>query len=312
MIVSSAPASLMLLGEHAVLHGEPALVAAVDQRITVQLSPRTDSVITIESQLGSLTTSLDHIVPCPPFQFVLHTIKHCRPMLRSGFDLHIHSHFSHQVGLGSSAAVTVALLAALYRAAHHVVSLDDLIKQGRDIIRQTQGSGSGADVAASVLGGVVHYAASPFCYEKLSVLLPLSLLYCGFKTKTAEVIAIVQNKFQNNLDTFHALCRVIGQCVAEGLSAIKQEDWHALGRVLDAQQKLMVSLGVSLPILDDMVLHLKNQNDILGAKISGSGLGDCVLGLGSCSSQSLLMTQYPDMRVLPVTMSLQGVSCEEV
>ena len=49
---ASAPGSLMLMGEHAVLHGKKALVCAIDQRISVSLTPREDARISIVSALG--------------------------------------------------------------------------------------------------------------------------------------------------------------------------------------------------------------------------------------------------------------------
>ena len=51
-IPSSAPGSLMISGEHAVLHGRHALVGAVDQRVRVMLTPRADDTIRICSALG--------------------------------------------------------------------------------------------------------------------------------------------------------------------------------------------------------------------------------------------------------------------
>lgn len=72
---ASAPGSLMLLGEYAVLHGKHALVCAVDKRMTVKLSPRNDSVITIRSALGEHQTSISRIKSVVPFQFVLTTLK---------------------------------------------------------------------------------------------------------------------------------------------------------------------------------------------------------------------------------------------
>ena len=53
-----------------------------------------------------------------------------------------------------------------------------------------------------------------------------------------------------------------------------------LGHVCSMQQGFMVALGVSTFLLDTLVWQLKELG-VLGAKISGSGLGDCVIGLGS-------------------------------
>ena len=110
---ASAPGSLMLLGEHAVLHGQPALVCAVNRRIHVSLAPRNDGAIRITSSLGRYSASIDRIKPAKSFRFVVAAIRRFGRKLTTGFDLRIDSEFSHKIGFGSSAAVTVATLAVL-------------------------------------------------------------------------------------------------------------------------------------------------------------------------------------------------------
>ena len=111
---SSAPGSFMLLGEHAVLHGKPALVCALDKRIHITLTPREDQRIQIQSRLlGDYETTLSELKIEKPFQFVLATLKHFQGKVRRGCHIEITSDFSDTKGLGSSAAVTVATLAAM-------------------------------------------------------------------------------------------------------------------------------------------------------------------------------------------------------
>ncbi|TAK77140.1 MAG: hypothetical protein EPO11_03090, partial [Gammaproteobacteria bacterium] len=173
---ASAPGSLMLLGEYAVLYGKPALVCAVDKRITVTLTPRTDERIEIHSELhGHYATTLSDVTIEKPFQFVLGALKHYQTRLKRGCDIKIVSDFSDQVGLGSSAAVTAATLAAIITWLNIKISPLELIRQGRDVIRQVQGMGSGADIAAAILGGIVGYQPQPLSAEKLSTLHPISV-----------------------------------------------------------------------------------------------------------------------------------------
>ena len=86
---ASAPGSLMLLGEYAVLHRQHALVCAIDKRMHVTLTPRHDSNIIIESALGHYETTLMNLHPVQPFQFVLTALHSMRKYLRQGFHLHI-------------------------------------------------------------------------------------------------------------------------------------------------------------------------------------------------------------------------------
>lgn len=309
---ASAPGSLMLLGEYAVLHGKPALVCAVNKRITVTLTPREDDRIEIQSQLhGHFSTTLSDIQIEKPFQFVLGALKQYQPKLRRGCDIEIVSEFSDKVGLGSSASVTVATLAAIITWLNIRMSPLELIRQGRNVVRLVQGVGSGADIAASVYGGIVHYQTQPVMAEKLSFSHPLTVMYAGFKTPTVDAIKHVQDYFAHCPQLFRTLTGSIAQCAFEGMQVLRKDDWAKFGDIMNIQQGIMESLGVSTPLLRQMIEDLRKQPGILGAKISGSGLGDCVVALGELPS-SYTFTDGQGVQRIPVEITQQGVHCAKI
>ena len=312
-VTSSAPGSFMLLGEYGVLHGMPAIVCAVDKRINVTLKPRLDTRINIHSDaLGDYQTDLNELIVEAPYQFVLAAIQQYKPKMHRGCDITIESEFSHTVGLGSSAAVTVATIAALVTWLEIRTTPFDLMRQGRNVIRACQGTGSGADIAASVYGGAVYYQSQPMSAEKLDVQLPITMYYSGFKTKTADAIEHVTAKFAPYPKMFQQLCTSIGQCATEGMYQIRRKDWSKLGEVMDMQQGLMESLGVSLPLFQYMTKMLREQKNISGAKISGSGLGDCVIALGKADDDFQMGGVNTDVKLIPVEMSLHGVRSQKI
>ncbi len=304
---ASAPGSLMLLGEYAVLHGKQALVCAIDQRIEVILTPRTDKKIFIESDLyGQYHTDLLALKIEKPFQFVLGALLQYQVKLKRGCDIAITSTFSDQVGLGSSAAVTVATLAALISWLNIRMSPLDLVRQGKQVIKQVQGIGSGADIAASVYGGLVGYQAQPLFAEKFHHLHPLTVLYAGYKTPTVDAIKRVQQSFSAYSSLFLHITNSIGQCATEGIQLVRKMDWAKLGHIMNIQQGMMESLGVSDVSLTKMVNTLREQPGMLGVKISGSGLGDCVVGLGESAHD------HNGFQRIAINMSAQGVQCEKI
>lgn len=310
---ASAPGSLMLLGEYAVLHGKHALVCAVDKRINVTVTPRTDDIVTIHSDtLGDYETRIAHIQIEKPFQFVLAALKQYEAIMSYGCDIDIETTFSEKVGLGSSAAVTVATLAALAKWSKIRISTQDLVRQGRKLIRQVQGAGSGADVAASVYGGIIAYHAQPLSIEKFSNLHPLTVLYSGKKTPTSEMIKYVQDKFAEHPSIYRNMMTCIGQCSFEGMQFVRQEKWAELGQVMNIQQGMMESLGVSDLLLRYMIEELRSKKEILGVKISGSGLGDCVVGLGQIPVEDTYIGERNGIQRIFVDMTSQGVTCEEI
>ena len=290
----------MLLGEHAVLHGQPALVCAVDRRIHVTLTPRRDRAIRISSALGRHSTSLDNIKPSRNFRFVIAAVQRFAKRIPSGFDLHIVSEFSHQVGLGSSAAVTVATLAVLSKWLKGSFNQRTLLLDGVSVIRETQGLGSGADVAASVYGGIVLYRAEPIQAIKLNASYPLTVIYSGSKMPTVEVVRLVERSRKANPVVYGAIFKMMGQSSRQAAAAIRRRNWKDVGAIMNLNQLLMAAIGVSNGKLAAIVRLLLADPRILGAKISGSGLGDCVIGLGKTERK-----KWP-YEALPVMISSQG------
>jgi mevalonate kinase len=306
---ASAPGSLMLLGEYAVLNGYPALVCAIDKRIAVTLEPRHDQQIHLTSSLGELQTTTSDIQVVKPFEFVLMTLKKYQQHYKTGFNLTIEAEFSNTIGFASSAAVTVAMLSALFAWLDFPCSLNDFVRYARDIIRAVQGVGSGADVAACVYGGLIAYQAEPLSVERFLNAYPITVIYSGSKTPTAQAIEQVKLAFVNKPAELLRIMQHIGACAKRGIQAVADRNWVDLGRIMTLQQVQMDALGVTTPVLKTILEYLASNDDMLGAKISGSGLGDCIVGLGELHEG--LVAADPGVIVIPVTITKQGVYCEK-
>lgn len=278
----------MLLGEHAVLNGRRALVCAIDRRMTVEVSPTPEKTVRIVSDLGTYESPLDTIDDHPDFRFVLDAVRQYPQ--EQGIELNITSDFSSDIGLGSSAAVTVATHAALLG---HPENKTDLFKRGLATIHRVQGRGSGTDVAASVFGGIVAYRAEPLEIHQIeqaaglseksggSFTLPLTAVYSGSKMKTADVIRLVEERRALNPARYEKIFDRMDASVGEVIA-----DFSSLGKNLILNQKLMENMGLCNDALGEILSFYKSLPTPGGgvgavpAKISGSGLGDCVVGLG--------------------------------
>ena len=298
-IRASAPGSLMLLGEHAVLHGRRALVCAINKRITVELLQCLEKVVRIHSDLGNYEAPLDALTDHPDFRFVLDAVK--QYPLEQGIELKIESEFSSDIGFGSSAAVTVATHAVLMDLVgtplrgvrgplgERSLPLEELFKRSLATIHRVQGRGSGADVAASVFGGVVAYRAEPMEIVPLKEAFPLTAVYSGSKMKTADVIRYLEERRALNADYFEKIFDRMDASVGEVVA-----DFPTLGRNLILNQKLMEEMGLCNAALAEIIGIFKSLSAPSGveggipAKISGSGLGDCAVGLGSVAPTGLL------------------------
>lgn len=278
-IKAVAPGSCMLLGEYAVLFDEPALVCAIDRYMQVTLTPAPTSEVIIHSDLGHYQGDLHQLTPEPPFEFVLTAIQQLSAS-RKGFTLDIQADFSDQYGFGSSAAVTVATAAVLLRYNRQVFTPHELLIKARKVIQTVQGNGSGADVAASVFGGLIAYQKDPLLIEQIPFNQAFHLIYSGHKARTKDVIKSIITEYETNeaLRLLFKKCRINHDLAVK---AIQQENWEAFSKSLDLHQDILNLLGTNTETLAYLIAECKKIPGILAAKVSGAGFGDCVIAIGT-------------------------------
>lgn len=350
----SVPGSLMLMGEHAVLYNHPALVMAIDRRLTVCLKPGRDRIINVVSALGQLSFSLDenkenfenieNIYDSTlkhKLRFVLTALQSYHTQINQGFDLIIESEFNDSTGFGSSAAVVVAVLAVLDKAfnlsacsnnssnsnTHHEQFLtkeeaNNLFKKSLEIIRKVQGVGSGMDAASSIFGGIVFYQPGMNHFEQLDVegMGSLVVIYSGKKTPTPTVIQQVKEYFQDLPQVAENIFNTMHYCVLQTKNAILEKNWPEVGKMMNIYHGLMSALQVSNAKLEELVHSLRDLPEITGAKISGAGCGDCVIGLRRSTTPLSSSISFPvNSSVnspigfegeIPVQLSSQGLRYE--
>ena len=302
----SAPGKLMVLGEHAVLKNRHAIVCAINQRIRIKCIPRSDEIISIESSLGQFSSPIGDISVQKPFQFILSVMKKYNSKLDKGFHLKIDSDFSDKIGLGSSAAVTVAAVALINRIIGETKSKNDIFQESFNRIREVQGTGSGADVAASVFGGVILYRVNPLTIKSLNANIPIVVVNSGYKTPTVEVIDLVEERYRENTRLCEQIYKIMEDSCHKAASAINNEEWPNLGELLNINQGLMDAIGVNDKDLASIVYDLRKCPGIFGTKISGSGLGDCIIGIGS-----VIDTPNFTFPILPLSIEPMGVRFDD-
>ncbi len=178
-VETSAPGKLVLVGEYAVLDGAPALALAVDRRAWVRLVPRDDHGIRIhapqiDARVAEAVLDDGHVLrwhvdatQAKSFELIAQIHAGLRAVgeldgLR-GFDLSIDTagfvQGSNKLGLGSSAAVTVSLMAAMQAASGAPEPNCEARLQRMLALHSSwqHGQGSGIDIAASLTGGLIVY-----------------------------------------------------------------------------------------------------------------------------------------------------------
>ncbi|WP_321326567.1 GHMP kinase [Thiomicrorhabdus sp.] len=291
---SQAPANTMILGEHSVVYGHPALACAVNQFVKITWHARADNALNIYSALGQHHTQIDAISLHPKLNFAVAALQAFQYQLPHGLDIHIESEFSSTIGLGSSAAVLAAMLSGLNTICQTKHELIALFTIGHKIIIDIQGRGSGTDLAASLSGGAIYFQPKNETHKhpvikKITVELPIQLFYCGYKTPTAVVLQQVAEAWQNKPAELSMLYRAMAKTTRTGFEALQNNTFSDFYQACKKYQQLMTELGVNDSTLQTIIDLLTSCPSIDAAKISGSGLGDCVLAIGvldNCSTET--------------------------
>lgn len=252
---------LILCGEHAVVYGHPAIAMAVDRGTTVRLVERPGPTAATDATIDDprLPTALRAVLP------------------DQGFGVEIRTDLPIGRGMGSSAALAVALVRADASRRGEALDADALWERAMAVERVFHGNPSGLDHALSARGGLARYTRPAPGHRPTLEPLPLPtwgivVLDSGAAGDTAAMVAGVASR-RPAID--RDLAR-IGALVDEAQAALA--DTRALGALLDENHALLRMIGVSTPRLDELVA-LARRAGAAGAKLAGAGGGGVVLAL---------------------------------
>ncbi len=274
-VAARAPGKCILFGEHSIVYGKPEVVLAVDLFTQVALRPAPTS---------RLNGSPEAAAANPYFTEAVNTLRPSGPPL----DVTVVSRLPRAAGLGSSAAFTSALTAAL-EALNGGCSREELARTAFAVERQAQGVGSPGDTTASVGGGYLSINAGegPVEWEVRDGERSWSvrrlpdpqwvwvLAYSGIPRNTGETVRGVARRLE--APDGPELLERFASVALEGVDALRGEDRACVGRLLDRNQVLLREIGVSHPRLEALLEAAKPASE--GGKLTGAGAGGSVVVL---------------------------------
>ena len=197
-------------------------------------------------------------------------------------------------GLGSSAAYAVALIGALSEAAGQALSVDELRAHAHELERVTHGDPSGIDDTVVATERPIWFVRGR---EPLPLAAPaglrLVLASTGEPRSTREAVARVRERRQHDLEGFSRLCDEAARVAAEGRAALEAAEWRRLGVALDRNHTLLQEIGVSTPSLDALV-EAARRAGALGAKLTGAGGGGFSVALVDAASRDAVAAALRD------------------
>jgi len=281
----------MLFGEHAVVHGKPCVVTAVDQRIEVKAGFNGEDELIINApQLGiknykrTVSQLASQEMP-KQVSFIEAVVKrfYQKYGLRKGLNITTHSQFSHTYGFGSSSAITIAVVKALSLLYKIKLSDKEIFGLGYKAVLDIQGVGSGFDLAAALWGGTLFFKKGARVVEKISVdKLPMVVCYSGVKADTPTLVRQVEELQRKRPSKVNKIFNQMEQISLEAKRLLEKKNWQQLGNLMNENQKLLEELEVSTLLLEKLIKAALDAG-AWGAKLSGAGGGDNIIAL--CSAK---------------------------
>ena len=283
----SAPGKTILFGEHAAVYGHPALVTALNHRMTVTArTPATldDGALRLEiPALGIARTietprTVDAVTEPGDLAVLAVTIGAAEPdRRRAGLEVRIESAIPPGAGFGSSAALAVTVVAACRRAMDDDIPLDEIARLASSIERHQHGRASGVDVQAVLRGGVLwcrRLDEATLEYESLvaaeAPLEAFRLFHSGSpRETTGDMVSSVRRLLDRDPTRVRDAFAAIEAATRDGRDALLAGDGAALIPIVRRAEAALEAIGVVTGSVREAIRAIEAQGG--AAKISGAG-----------------------------------------
>ena len=278
---ASAPGKIILFGEHAVVYGRPALAVPVTQvHADVEVTDSDRPGIWINAPDIDLRSELNSLSSDHPIASVVHNfffISRISPF--PNLEVKITSSIPVASGLGSGAAVTVALTRALSSHLRYQMPDEEVNAFAYEIEKLHHGTPSGIDNTVVTYAKPVYFIKGQ-AIETFTVGKPFTIVIgdTGISAPTKESVGDVRKLWEANKARWESVFDQIGKIAQQARDAIEKEKTKELGDLMNRNHTLLQEMTVSSPELDTLV-SAAIKAGALGAKMSGGGRGGNMIAL---------------------------------
>jgi len=283
--VAYAPGKIILVGEHAVVYGRPAVAVPVTQvraQATVGDAGKGQGITIVATDLGQrLLLRGEEGWPSedPLATTVIATLKYVGLSLEQDLTITVKSDIPIARGLGSGAAVSTAMVRAVAAHFSRNLSPQEVSQLVYEAERLHHGTPSGIDNTVIAHERPVYFVQGQ-TPQTLAVGRTLRLLIgdTGEPSPTKAVVGAVRRQWRRSQGRYESIFDEIGEIALRVRRSLEEGDIAEMGRLMNENHQLLRELDLSSPLLDSLVTAARDGG-ALGAKLSGAGRGGNVIAL---------------------------------
>ncbi len=299
-ISATAPGKVILFGEHAVVYGQPAIAVPVTQvKARAIITARPDQPrgwISVQAPDIGLEATLDELQAGDPLSLAIRGVLDITGISQPpALTIRITSTIPIAAGLGSGAAVSVAIIRALSAFLGQPMADEHVSNLAYEVEKLHHGTPSGIDNTVITYQKPVYFTRNgegdAGKVETFRVASPLTIVIgdSGIPSPTGVAVGDVRQAWQENTGHYGRLFERVGAVVKRARQAIEDGDISLIGQLMDENQEILVQIGVSSVELDRLV-QAARQAGAHGAKLSGGGRGGNMIALAPRGSVEEIST----------------------
>jgi mevalonate kinase len=283
-ISASAPGKIILFGEHSVVYGRPAIAAPVTQvkaKAIITANPMASpGYVRIQAPNIGLETDFYELPAAHPLAIVMgEVIRFLGVRQLPACTIRITSSIPIAAGLGSGAAVSVALIRAISAFLGKPLDNESVSSLAFQVEKTYHGTPSGIDNTVITYGQPIYFVRGQ-PVVRLPVGEPFIVVIgdTGVSCPTSVTVGDVAQAWRTDPETIDQEFDQIARITDAARGAIERGKIEQLGPLMETNHQHLQRLGVSSPELDYLVEAAQHAG-ALGAKLSGGGRGGNMIAL---------------------------------